>query len=298
MIERYHIKGWNNDQIETKASDGEWVRYADHLSALTASASEPGEPVTVTYRNWRGEIAERQIRPIRMWFGSTEWHPEPQWLITALDVAKDAERDFALSGFCAPVPASEPEPVAWQGRNAGDERWTNLRRTPGVGAWDETRPLYANPVPTPDGAVEAKPDGLRETILAVLRDYRMYNFSEADDASSGYPLVDMCTPKGQGIDKGEEELFLIADEIAAALSHPADGWRDIESAPTDGTQLRVRYEDGTVEDGVYFSAERYCVLGAPQGSRGPGWVSTEAGNLPVDDPDAWMPLPAAKPEGE
>lgn len=40
-----------------------------------------GEPVTLTYRNWRGEVAERTIIPRRVWFGSTEWHPEPQWLL-------------------------------------------------------------------------------------------------------------------------------------------------------------------------------------------------------------------------
>lgn len=55
--------------------------------------------VAVVYTNWRGETAEREIRPKRMWFGSTEWHPEPQWLITAVDVQKGVERDFALSGF-------------------------------------------------------------------------------------------------------------------------------------------------------------------------------------------------------
>ncbi|WP_245488292.1 hypothetical protein [Mesorhizobium sp. Pch-S] len=159
-----------------------------------------------------------------------------------------------------PVPASEPEPVAdaapvaFMVHNAMVAR--GLSNAPRSGIDDKTVwfypaereqhardaartlhadcvPLYANPVPTQDGAVEAKPDGLRETILAVLRDYRMYNFSEADDASSGYPLVDMCTPKGQGIDKGEEELFLIADEIAAALSHPADGWRLVPVVPTE-----------------------------------------------------------------
>ncbi len=83
-------------------------------------------------------------------------------------------------------------------------------------------------------------------------------------------------------------------------AQPADAWRPIESAPKDGTKVRVRYEDDTEEDDVYYSDERWCMIGPPQGWKGPGWVSTEAGNLPVDDPVSWQPLPSppAMKEGE
>jgi predicted DNA-binding transcriptional regulator YafY len=50
----------------------------------------------IVYTNWRGETAERHVRPIKIWFGSTEWHKEAQWLMRALDVDKKEERDFAL----------------------------------------------------------------------------------------------------------------------------------------------------------------------------------------------------------
>ena len=70
--------------------------------------AEAAPPVTLTYTNWRGETAERTIIPLRPWFGATEWHPEPQWLLTAIDVEKGAERDFALKDFGQPVaPAAE-----------------------------------------------------------------------------------------------------------------------------------------------------------------------------------------------
>lgn len=69
------------------------------------------------------------------------------------------------------------------------------------------------------------------------------------------------------------------------------GWQDISTAPKDGTHIQVRHDDGTIEDDVYWSDERYCILGRPQGSRGPGWVSTEAGNLPIDPPFKWRPTP-------
>ena len=49
----------------------------------------------VEYTNWRGETARRVVRPIRMWWGKTERHPEEQWMLTAWDCEKEAIRDFA-----------------------------------------------------------------------------------------------------------------------------------------------------------------------------------------------------------
>ncbi len=52
--------------------------------------------VRIIYTNWHGETAERTIQPIKIWFGSTEWHKEGQWLLKAIDVDRNVERDFAL----------------------------------------------------------------------------------------------------------------------------------------------------------------------------------------------------------
>lgn len=55
------------------------------------------ETLTFWYRNHRGEISQRNVtKPEKIWFGSTEWHPKPQWLMTAWDIDKDALRDFAF----------------------------------------------------------------------------------------------------------------------------------------------------------------------------------------------------------
>lgn len=79
--------------------------------------------------------------------------------------------------------------------------------------------------------------------------------------------------------------------LAAAPPHPS-AWQPIESAPRDGRKLRVRYADGTEEDGVFWQQEgRCCMLGSRAGSYPPGWTSTAIGCLPVDDPTHWMPLP-------
>lgn len=79
---------------------------------------------------------------------------------------------------------------------------------------------------------------------------------------------------------------LISDKRKAGIMSK---WQPIETAPKNETRISVRYEDGTEEDEVYFSDTRYCMIGAPMGSCGPEWVSTEAGNLPVDDPTHWKP---------
>lgn len=52
--------------------------------------------VRVHYTNWRGEKRWRRIIPTRIWFGSTKWHPEPQWLLDALDLEKGEQRTFAM----------------------------------------------------------------------------------------------------------------------------------------------------------------------------------------------------------
>lgn len=54
------------------------------------------ERVQILYTNWRGETTSRTIEPIKIWFGSTQWHKDEQWFITAIDTERNVERDFAL----------------------------------------------------------------------------------------------------------------------------------------------------------------------------------------------------------
>lgn len=87
------------------------------------------------------------------------------------------------------------------------------------------------------------------------------------------------------------------DEMAAALC----GWEPIDSYPKTGEQFEILYENGSIEQDVYWSDTRYCILGAPMGSRGPGLLSTEAGNLPIDPEDGithWRRSPPPKPSSE
>lgn len=52
--------------------------------------------VKIIYTNHRGETALRNIVPERIFFGSTEWHPETQWLMDAIDLDKGQSRSFAM----------------------------------------------------------------------------------------------------------------------------------------------------------------------------------------------------------
>lgn len=57
---------------------------------------QPGQTIRFEYRNWQGVVATRRARVISLVYGVTEWHPEPQWLLEAVDLEKDLVRLFAL----------------------------------------------------------------------------------------------------------------------------------------------------------------------------------------------------------
>lgn len=53
--------------------------------------------VSFTYTNYRNETSKRIVLPEKMWFGSTDYHKQEQWLMSAFDLAKQDYRDFAMS---------------------------------------------------------------------------------------------------------------------------------------------------------------------------------------------------------
>lgn len=56
-------------------------------------------PVSVIYQNHKGNTRTRRIIPIRMWFGNTPYHPDPQYLLSADDMDDGVTKDFAMTGF-------------------------------------------------------------------------------------------------------------------------------------------------------------------------------------------------------
>jgi hypothetical protein len=56
----------------------------------------PETPLRILYTNHRGETAWRTVTPIQWFFGTTDWHPEVQWFVHAIDADKGGPRTFAL----------------------------------------------------------------------------------------------------------------------------------------------------------------------------------------------------------
>jgi predicted DNA-binding transcriptional regulator YafY len=52
--------------------------------------------VKILYKNWQGKIAWRNIIPQKIYYASTEWHPEPQLILLAYDADKKGYRHFAM----------------------------------------------------------------------------------------------------------------------------------------------------------------------------------------------------------
>lgn len=68
-----------------------------HAGAEMTQLRHEDRVVVIAYTNWRGEHGERRVVPHRIWYGSTEWHPEPQWMLDAHDLDRDADRSFAMA---------------------------------------------------------------------------------------------------------------------------------------------------------------------------------------------------------
>jgi hypothetical protein len=58
-----------------------------------------GVEVGFTYKNWKGETAERRAMITSLTWGKNEWHPTPQLLLEGYDLDKKAVRTFAAQGI-------------------------------------------------------------------------------------------------------------------------------------------------------------------------------------------------------
>lgn len=67
------------------------------MSDQRVIASSDDEILSFRYTNWQGKTAVRHVRPLDIWFGYSEYHKEKQWFLKAIDIEKDAIRDFAFA---------------------------------------------------------------------------------------------------------------------------------------------------------------------------------------------------------
>lgn len=52
--------------------------------------------LTFRYTNYKGNTGYRTVQVHGVYFGSTEYHPEPQWLMNAIDLDKKENRVYAM----------------------------------------------------------------------------------------------------------------------------------------------------------------------------------------------------------
>jgi hypothetical protein len=90
--------------------------------------------VAIDYTNYRGERAVRIVVPQRIWWGVNDYHDkEPQWFLTARELRRGVERDFAMKdihSWSPEVPTAavyEPYPGASKPTNAGTVASCELR---------------------------------------------------------------------------------------------------------------------------------------------------------------------------
>jgi predicted DNA-binding transcriptional regulator YafY len=83
--------GYQDDRMKEERSG-----TFDPLAVMPGLVVQGNRQVTFRYRNWRGETAQRSVRVLSVWFGSTRWRPKRQWFMRALDLEDMATRDFAM----------------------------------------------------------------------------------------------------------------------------------------------------------------------------------------------------------
>lgn len=79
--------------------DFNWHSYnTEIIERIRYEPVSTKEILRFKYRNWRGDIRDRSVIPVRTTVASSEYHNfgKPCWIMTAFDTEKNELRDFAL----------------------------------------------------------------------------------------------------------------------------------------------------------------------------------------------------------
>lgn len=91
-----HINPYAFKDIADAREIAEWINGQLPIPAVEGADQDAPLVVAIDYTNWRGERSIRRIIPGRTWLGTTEHHPDQQWLLDAIDVDKGGVRTFAM----------------------------------------------------------------------------------------------------------------------------------------------------------------------------------------------------------
>jgi hypothetical protein len=56
----------------------------------------PGDIIEFTYTNYKGKVGQRKAQVLRFYYAANEYHPEPQFILAAIDLDKGEPRGFAV----------------------------------------------------------------------------------------------------------------------------------------------------------------------------------------------------------
>ena len=72
-----------------------------------------GQQISFEYVNYKGTKSTRNVIPMSLRFGSTEYHTGNQWLLVAYDIDKQAKREFALKDIFIDSSVNKLEQLYW-----------------------------------------------------------------------------------------------------------------------------------------------------------------------------------------
>jgi hypothetical protein len=89
-LKKFDFDGIRNELVS------EIVVIGREHPVVDESTVTSGPAIRFVYQNYAGKIAVRNAVPVRMTFGSNEWHKQRQWLMEAFDLDQGAMRTFAV----------------------------------------------------------------------------------------------------------------------------------------------------------------------------------------------------------
>lgn len=94
VIDQEHLPDCGADPVNVARSITEALMK--YKRGVTEDHGKAEWPLVIEYKNWRGETSTRHIFPRKTYFGSNQYHKEPQWLLEAWDINKGVMRTFAM----------------------------------------------------------------------------------------------------------------------------------------------------------------------------------------------------------
>jgi len=107
-IKSYRERTGHSLGLAKRAVEQQWQGHPDYPRPDAYGPEiDTDQHIRFTYKNYRGDLGQRLVQPIRTWFGRTTYHPKRQWLLKAWDFDRRATRDFAMADISGWKPAWE-----------------------------------------------------------------------------------------------------------------------------------------------------------------------------------------------